>query len=273
MAAIACLDRARGAKVHPNRPETHAANPVNVVDRSAAAPDYRNEPNQGAEYGAGGDRVSSTRGSDDHGWLAQGASADSTEVRAYYDDWAKTYDDTLRQWGYEAPDRVAQRMAARLNPSEAAILDAGCGTGMTGLALQKAGFKAIDGLDLSPESVKIAALCGAYRNVLEHSLEQPLPFAGAAYDGIQCVGVFTYLSDPEAVLREFARVTRPGGTLIFTQRSDLYESLSFDDRLGKLDAEPGLWHIVDRSEPSPYLPNNPDFADRVQVIYCVCERR
>jgi len=217
--------------------------------------------------------VRSTSGSDDRGWLAQGASADSTEVRAYYDDWAETYDDTLRQWGYEAPDRVAQRMAARLNPSQATILDAGCGTGMTGLALQQAGFKMIDGLDLSPESVKLAALCGAYRNVVEHSLAQPLPFVDAAYDGIQCVGVFTYLSEPESVLREFARVTRPGGTLIFTQRSDLYESLSFDDRLGKLNAEQGLWHIVDRSEPSPYLPNHPDFADRIQVIYCVCERR
>lgn len=217
--------------------------------------------------------MEATSDSDDHGWLAGGAQAGSDEVRAHYDSWAETYNDTLRKWGYEAPDRAAQRLAARLDPSESRILDAGCGTGMTGLALRRHGFNTIDGLDLSPASVKTAAMCGAYRSVVEHSLAQRLPFSDAAYDGVQCVGVFTYLSDPEAVLREFARVTRQGGTLVFTQRSDLYESLSFDAQLERLDAEDGLWRLVERSEPSPYLPNNADFADRIQVIYCVCARR
>lgn len=208
----------------------------------------------------------------DPSWLARGGSTNSTEVRDYYDRWAETYDDALHEWGYEAPRGVAQRMAKRLTPHESVILDAGCGTGLSGLALQNAGFQHIDGMDLSPKSLEKAATTGAYRTVIEHNLAERFPFSDGTYDGVQCVGVLTYLPNPESVFREFARVTRKGGTIVFTQRSDLYDTLSFSTLLDKLATEEGLWHVIERSKPSPYLPHNSNFEDRIQVIYCVCER-
>ena len=45
------------------------------------------------------------------------------------------------------------------------ILDYGCGTGLSGLALQLVGFKNIDGLDVSKEMVSLAEKKSIYRNL------------------------------------------------------------------------------------------------------------
>jgi len=66
---------------------------------------------------------------------------DSEVVADYYDNWANDYDRTLRQWQYEAPERVAERLRAERAP-QAVILDAGCGTGLSGRALAAAGWLA-----------------------------------------------------------------------------------------------------------------------------------
>ena len=41
-----------------------------------------------------------------HSWLRQG-SASSEEVENSYDSWAPTYDDTLAEWDYRAPEETA----------------------------------------------------------------------------------------------------------------------------------------------------------------------
>ncbi len=53
----------------------------------------------------------------------------SKDVAQYYDDWAADYDETLADWQYEAPEKVAQVLRAELS-AESVILDAGCGTGL-----------------------------------------------------------------------------------------------------------------------------------------------
>ncbi|MDZ7829733.1 MAG: class I SAM-dependent methyltransferase [Halofilum sp. (in: g-proteobacteria)] len=40
------------------------------------------------------------------------------------------------------------------------MLDAGCGTGLSGRALSAAGFRTIDGMDVSQRSLEIAARLG-----------------------------------------------------------------------------------------------------------------
>lgn len=51
-----------------------------------------------------------------------------------------------------------------------------------------------------------------------------------------CVGVLTYVPDSEAILREFARLVRPGGTAPVIQRDDLFAARSFDWSLDGLVA-------------------------------------
>ena len=63
---------------------------------------------------------------------------------------------TSSEWGYATPPRVA--MALRLAGAnvEKGVLDYGCGTGLSGMALAAVGFQVIDGTDISPEMLSQA---------------------------------------------------------------------------------------------------------------------
>ncbi|MEM8855962.1 MAG: class I SAM-dependent methyltransferase, partial [Pseudomonadota bacterium] len=164
----------------------------------------------------------------DHSWLRQG-STDGKEVKSIYDTWAATYDDTVKDWGYQAPGEAAKLLRADV-PEVAHILDVGCGTGLTGEALRHAGFVGpIDGIDLSPESLKEAKKKGHYTQLTEVDLQQlPLPINDNAYDALLCAGVLTYITNDAALFREFARVVRSSGTLVITQRTDLFHERKYD---------------------------------------------
>lgn len=196
-------------------------------------------------------------------------SRNSDDVARYYDEWADGYDEALARWRYEAPEQVAARMRAALAP-DAVILDAGCGTGLSGKALAAAGFEAIDGMDVSRRSLAIADELGVYRS-LEHVDMQrlPLPCGDDVYDGLACVGVLTYVPNSADILREFCRVLKPGGFMVLTQRSDLLAERDFAATLEDLQAA-GLLTDSRISDPMPYLPDNEEFADQVQVHYITC---
>jgi hypothetical protein len=59
-----------------------------------------------------------------------------------------------------------------------------------------------------------------------------------------------------------------GGYLVFTQRTDLFDSQDYHAVMAQLQDD-GLWEILSVSEPQPYLPDNEDYADRILVIYIV----
>ena len=73
------------------------------------------------------------------------------DARALYDEWATSYDTDLADeaQGYVAPERAADTVA-RVAGVSGEILDAGCGTGLVGVALVDRGATTIDGVDLSP---------------------------------------------------------------------------------------------------------------------------
>ena len=73
------------------------------------------------------------------------------------------------------------------------ILDVGCGSGKTGISLQKNGFTAIDGIDPATEMLKVAGELGCYRNLAEGLLTETekFPYEDGSYDGILCAGCFT----------------------------------------------------------------------------------
>ncbi|MEM9608161.1 MAG: class I SAM-dependent methyltransferase [Actinomycetota bacterium] len=191
-------------------------------------------------------------------------SRDSGDVARYYDDWADSYDRTLAEWRYELPDRVAEQLASWLDP-RSAVLDAGCGTGLTGRALRAAGFGTIDGIDVSPRSIEASAAHGAYRQLTEVDMQRtPFPLDADRYDGLVCVGVLTYLPDTMATLTEFARLVRPGGTVIVTQRTDLFDERRFPEHLAALAADGALGEVT-IGEPEPYLPGNAEFGEELLV--------
>jgi predicted TPR repeat methyltransferase len=198
-------------------------------------------------------------------WLGQG-STNSKEVATYYDQWAPTYETSLDQWTYRAPQYAAHLLAAH-SICQGTVFDAGCGTGLTGKALQKEGFETIIGTDISAASIEQAKQSGVYTTVQVLDLQQfPLPFADNTFSAVNCVGVLTYIEALQELLREFIRVTVPNGLIVFTHRDDLLHQQNFTRILDTLETEK-LWEKVFLSEPEPYLPGNEEFADKIRVMY------
>jgi predicted TPR repeat methyltransferase len=211
----------------------------------------------------------STQQQPDHQGLSRLAAGDTSEIEKYYDEWADDYDRNLEEWEYRAPERAADILNRHLGP-DSAILDAGCGTGLTGKALSAAGFKVFDGMDLSRKSLHTAREHGVYRSLKQVNMKElPLPAEDNAYDGLECIGVLTYLPESRDVLHEFCRVIRPGGTIVLTQRNDIFAEREFSATLDEV-ARSGKWEVLEVSDPQPYLPENQEYADEIKIHYITC---
>jgi predicted TPR repeat methyltransferase len=198
-------------------------------------------------------------------WLHQGTS-DVGEVADRYDQWAQSYDDDLASWSYQAPTVVAETVLTR-HPEVGSALDVGCGTGLVGRALRARGFAGeIFGLDISQASLEIARQCGAYDSLCHADLQQRLAFEDDSVDAVICVGVMTYLPEVEAVWREFARVARPGGLVVATQREDLWHSRSCPAVVERLRND-GVWTPLQITGPAMYLPEGYGGTPEVACYY------
>jgi len=203
----------------------------------------------------------------DDDWLARG-SGDVDDVGRFYDDWADRYDADLVEWSYEAPDVAAGALLEHV-PDADVVLDAGCGTGLVGRALRRAGYGGrLDGVDVSAESARLADETGAYDSIRTADLQQPLDLSSDVYVGLACVGVMTYVPDVEQCWSEFTRIVRSGGVIVVTQREDLWAERRCRQVIDELAAA-GRWTPIGVTDARPYLPGHGDFADRIGVHYVV----
>lgn len=191
--------------------------------------------------------------------------ADTAELESYYDQWSASYDLDMPGMGYEAPARIAEAVQAYGIGCDEPILDAGCGTGLSGQALADVGFRRISGTDISGGALAMAQAKGCYEGLTRQNLEQPLAFADDSFAASQCVAALTYIDNIEGLLRELCRVTRAGGSVSFTRRDDLYTT-DFDDTLARL-TDDGLWTPMTLSEPRAYIPGHPQFGEERSVYY------
>lgn len=196
-------------------------------------------------------------------------SRDPKAVEAYYDDWAESYNNTLKDWNYRAADEAATALAACVKPGDH-VLDVGCGTGLLGKALSAKADYILTGADISGASLKIAESQRAYQKLTRHDLQvTPLPFGESAFDAAACVGVLTYIDDAGKLFRDLCRMVKPGGHVYFTHREDRWADDDYGAVIQGLVDE-GLWKPLQISDPRPYLPGNEDFADNIHVIHVLC---
>jgi predicted TPR repeat methyltransferase len=144
----------------------------------------------------------------------QARDADST--RALYDDWSASYEVEVAENGYVTPERCAKALARFTEDMAAPILDFGCGTGLSGLALKLAGFETIDGLDLSPEMLGKARAKKVYRTLSVIEADAPLAHRPGDYAAIAAIGVIGAGAAPISVLHNLVRELGPGGKLVLS---------------------------------------------------------
>lgn len=217
--------------------------------------------------GASDGRSSSDGFSDNASDLTSMTDADPQALAAYYDKWAESYDADLPKMGYDAPKRAAAIMVEQGVPFDAPVLDAGCGTGLTGLELSRAGYRDITGIDLSLESLQAAEDKGVYRHLKKRNMNKTLAFGDNGFAAVQCIGALTYVREIKQLFSEFCRVVKRGGIICFTQRTDLYEDAFIKAIHATTKAR--KWEQISHSDPMPYLPNHAEFADKKHIFYDV----
>ncbi|MBA4135734.1 MAG: class I SAM-dependent methyltransferase [Opitutus sp.] len=132
------------------------------------------------------------------------------------DEYRKLAEVEDRMWYFRALNRRIAHFLGRggLAPGQPArVLDAGCGTGGLIKDLRSA-FPAAEvlGLDFSPRACELARIrTGA--EIVQGSITE-LPFPDASFDAVVSADVVCQVEDGARALREFARVVRPGGTVV-----------------------------------------------------------
>jgi SAM-dependent methyltransferase len=127
-------------------------------------------------------------------------------VNARYDGLAEWYD------SFNGPAAESNRaeLARLLGPGDGWCLDLGCGTGLYFDVVRATG-RTVVGLDRSADQLGVAA---GRSGALVHGDAARLPFADGVFSTVLALWISTDVDDFAAVLREAARVLRPGGLLI-----------------------------------------------------------
>lgn len=169
------------------------------------------------------------------------------ETVSHYAKWADVYDlEVGDEKGYRQPERCAKALSNCLTDKSAKILDVGCGTGLSGKALIKAGFINLDGCDISMEMLSKAEQAGIYQSLFEADLNLP-PIAAVFqnYDAAIAVGVFSFGHVMPEAIDEILRTIKPGGYLIIGLNDHFYDEGSFPAKLDSLE-QVGTIKIISR---------------------------
>jgi demethylmenaquinone methyltransferase/2-methoxy-6-polyprenyl-1,4-benzoquinol methylase len=140
------------------------------------------------------------------------------QVAAMFDHVAAKYDrtNTVLSLRRDRVWRRATQRALELEPGER-VLDVGAGTGASTIHFIEEGAYAV-GVDISLGMLAAGRLARPAVPLLAGDA-LALPFRDAAFDAVTISFALRNVADPRAALREFRRITRPGGRLVVCEFS------------------------------------------------------
>ncbi len=97
------------------------------------------------------------------------------------------------------------------------VLDLGCAGGFMAEAMTQQGAR-VTGIDPAEAAIAAArAHAGQHGHDISYDtgVGEELPYQDAAFDAVVCVDVLEHVTDLDQVLREVARVLKPGGLFLF----------------------------------------------------------
>ena len=119
----------------------------------------------------------------------------------------------------------------------------GCGTGLSGLALEQAGFTNLDGCDFSAPMLDRAAATGVYQQLFAADLNEGLDVPDETYDAVAAVGVFSFGHIQPSALREILRVVRLSGAVVIGLNDHYWNLGTFQSEVDAIEAD-GLATLV-----------------------------
>lgn len=189
---------------------------------------------------------------------------DKDELASAYSEWAADYDkDLVEEMGYVAPETTSKLLQQYVRDPQAEILDAGCGTGLVGEALHRAGFCHLEGLDYSRDMLEQARRKGVYQALHQADLTATLDFPDDRFDAIVSVGTFTCGHVGPEAFAELIRITRPGGYICFTVREQAWDTDGYRPAMDELE-NTGAWERLEERT-TDYIPR--EGAECVVCVY------
>ncbi|KJR40105.1 Methyltransferase type 11 [Candidatus Magnetoovum chiemensis] len=135
-------------------------------------------------------------------------------IKQYYDNIASVYDSKWK--GYVGA--TLKYFVDNTNLSDAqTVLNVACGSGeLEKLLLAKYHNLSLYGIDISDNMLNIAKTkLSSYENVyLQKSSAQELPFNNNMFDSVVSTNSFHIFNNPDKVIKEIYRVTKPQGSVI-----------------------------------------------------------
>lgn len=138
---------------------------------------------------------------------------------------------------FDVATKNVREIALACEFAQGKVLDAGCGTGRFTIPLHDAGFD-VTGLDVSDGMITVARQVAAHRPIpfVQGSIFD-LPFDAGSFDSVISITVINHFPQWGDILREYARVLRPGGRMVFNLRSRPH--VDFANRHGVRFGTPG----------------------------------
>jgi predicted TPR repeat methyltransferase len=193
---------------------------------------------------------------------------DRQTLEQLYDGWAESYDADLQQVGYYLHVSVIAGLVCRHVPDrDAAILDAGVGTGAVGEVLALLGFGRLSGIDMSEGMLAKARARGCYSDLRKGVLGEALDFEAGVFSCVVSTGTFTKGHAPASALVELVRILKRGGVLMFTVGVSIWEAQGFAGVIGGLIADGVLEEveITAAYAPMPFSPAEGGYLTKAHV--------
>jgi len=129
-----------------------------------------------------------------------------------------------------AEERIPLYLAVGVKDAKL-ILDVGCGSGMVTRDIAHLTKGKVIGIDESQDMVKVAKeVLKKYKNVeLRVGNAQNIPFEDNMFDIVTCNLLLMWAVDPQTVVNEMARVTKPGGIVLASLEPDYGGKLHFPE--------------------------------------------
>ena len=157
----------------------------------------------------------------------------TNDSRELYASWASTYDNEVQKNGYVTPERVAKALKDIVTNQSEVILDYGCGTGLSGSALQAVGFTNIDGLDVSQEMVTLAEKKSIYKTLTVFDPSTKIPVHADQYKIITAIGVIGAGAAPLEVFDNLFSLLPPSGLFAFSFNDHTLSDPNYEEKVNQ----------------------------------------
>ena len=192
------------------------------------------------------------------------SSKNNEELAERYDQWAESYDKELEEdYGWQIPRLMAEELSG-LTPTSGRILDAGAGTGLVGQFLGSLGYINLVAMDLSSEMLNKAREKDVYQEFHQMDMGEALDFPDDSFDAVVCAGVLTFSHAPAKSLYEMVRVTKPGGHILYSLRTDAYESMGFEGITEELVSRQ-KWKLMEKKGHQSFAQKEQDVVHDIWV--------